>query len=151
MAKLFFPSLIILGILIQSCGRYPPAPNYAGIGNCGSPTIPSNLQFKDSVQYASSLIGIPESTRYYQFYEYFEIYNYEKQLINGAFINLAFNNFATYGQLHSSSLNNFSNIYWNGTDMNGKKVDNGTYTFKATSISQVDTNCSCGTIILTTN
>jgi hypothetical protein len=152
MAKRLSFLLLILAFLPQTCSRYPSAPQYSGIGDCGKPTIPSNLTFKDSIQYwASPFTGAPESTKYYQVYGYLEIYNYEKELIQTSLALPTYALYTTYTNLHSSGSPYNYDIYWNGQDMNGKKVDNGVYTTKLTLISQADTYCSCGTILLTTN
>lgn len=138
-----------LVLQVAACSRYPSAPQYAGSGDCGKATIPTNLQFKDSIQYWTSFTGVPESTRYYEVHSYLEIYNYEKELVQSGRIVSVFPLFVTTNTPAAGEEG--YDIYWNGLDMNGKKVDNGVYITKLSWISQIDTTCSCGTILLTTN
>lgn len=141
--------LLILAFLLQTCSSYPSAPQYSGIGDCGKPTIPANIHFKDSVQYWTSSTGAPESTIQHQTYSCFEIYNYEKDLIYIS-SSIGFSQLVPAPWRTSSTQGGYD-IYWDGRDMNGKKVDNGTYITKLTLATSSDTFSSCGTLLLTTN
>jgi flagellar hook assembly protein FlgD len=100
----------------------PAAPKYNGIGDCTKATIPPGLQLDSN-----------------QTYGYLEIYDYDKNLINIAGPS------PLYKDDHT--IINFD-IYWNGMDRNGKKVDNGKYIAKNSFISKRDTSCMCGEVII---
>ena len=120
------------------CNEYPSAPKYNGIGDCTKATIPQGLQLDSN-----------------QTFGYLEIYDYDKNLITtsekdgpspyldsliGSFYGLPL-----YRDDHT--IINFD-IYWNGMDRNGKKVDNGKYIAKFSFISKRDTSCMCGEVII---
>ena len=115
------------------CNEYPAAPKYNGIGDCTKATIPPDLVLDSN-----------------QNYRYVEIYDFDKNLINtltqpgpshsiDSLIGLSY---GSTSQRDTSNIFNFD-IYWNGMDRNGNKVDNGKYIAKISFISKLDTSCTC--------
>jgi len=120
------------------CNEYPAAPKYNGIGDCTKATIPPDLVIDSN-----------------QNYRYVEIYDYDKNLINtltqlgpSHYLDSLIGSFyGSTSQRDTSNIFNFD-IYWNGMDRNGNKVDNGKYVFKYSIISRTDTSCGCGEVII---
>jgi hypothetical protein len=148
--KQFYSLFLCILLPVLFCSKYPGAPDYKGLGDCGRPTVPSGLFFKDSASLKTNAndtikfdLSPPRSDSNFA-YVYLEIYDYEKNLINSE-LNGSIAIFPM-----DSGTGKFS-AYWNGLDSKGNKVDNGRYTFKASFISRTDTSCECGDIFLTTN
>jgi flagellar hook assembly protein FlgD len=110
------------------CNEYPAAPKYNGIGDCTKATIPQGLQFDSN-----------------QTYSYLEIYDYEKNLINIAGGRTSYEGPPPI--VDTTGIFNYD-VYWNGMDRNGNKVDNGKYIAKMSIISKRDTSCMCGEVII---
>jgi hypothetical protein len=135
------------------CEKSPVESQYRGVGDCGKPTIPPNLQFKDSVTLQKSSVEadstvinfiIPPPSAYYEYYIYLEIYDYEKYLIRNVLEGPIITKQKQWSDIPIG-------IFWNGVDSKGNKVGNGQYIFKFSYISKYDTACSCGEYFVTTN
>jgi hypothetical protein len=137
---------------VALCNRYPGTPDYQGIGDCGRPTVPPGLNFDDTASLVKSaadsapFIISPPVTASNIRYGYLEIYDYEKNLIQTS-QNVSVSVPATW----QDTTNGAFNVYWDGLDSKGNKVDNGRYVAKMSFISKKDTTCTCSEFVLTTN
>jgi hypothetical protein len=148
--KQFYSLFLCILLPVLFCSKYPGAPDYKGLGDCGRPTVPSGLFFKDSAALqkemaTDSMIISPPKAVYYEEYVYIEMYDYEKNMISGTLSGPI----KTMNKMIDIATP--IDIYWSGTDSKGNKVENGRYVMKMSFITKYDTVCKCGDAFLTTN